>query len=89
MPLANMHDPNRMQTESRLSRRAVLGIVAAGTATLLVAGCSSGSSREAERARERDAERTSVVDEMQQTATSSLVLGTPSATPGTDDEADT
>jgi hypothetical protein len=43
--------------------------------------CSTGSSREAERARARDAERTSVVDNMQATRTASLITGTPPGTP--------
>ncbi|HYJ12600.1 MAG TPA: hypothetical protein VEW66_03360, partial [Thermomicrobiales bacterium] len=67
---------------SRVSRRRILlgtcGI--AGIAVGLTA-CSTGSSREAERGRERDAERTSVVDRMQATRTASLIIGTPPATP--------
>ena len=68
-----------------LTRRGLLGSIAAGL-VLLVTGCASGTSREAERGRNRDAERTSVVDDMQRTATSRLILGSPEASPDPDDE---
>jgi hypothetical protein len=58
------------------------GLVGSG----VLAGCSTGSSREAERGRRRDAERTSIVDEVQATRTASLILGTPPATPGTPED---
>ncbi|HYI24193.1 MAG TPA: hypothetical protein VD767_02195 [Thermomicrobiales bacterium] len=57
----------------------------ATSAVLLLAGCATGNSREAERGRARDAERTSVVDSLQQTATSSLISATPPSTPVSDD----
>ncbi len=46
-----------------------------------LAGCSTGSSREAERGKRRDSERTSVVDNVQATRTAGLIMGTPPATP--------
>jgi hypothetical protein len=49
----------------------------------VLTACAQGTSREAERGQERDAERTSVVDDLQATQTARLVLGTPPATPGT------
>jgi hypothetical protein len=65
-----------------ISRRSLLcgALGIAGGAASLTA-CSTGSSREAERARERDAQRTSVVDDLQATRTASLIIGTPPATP--------
>lgn len=64
-----------------------MGLLAGGVLAFTT-GCASGSRREAERGRARDAERTSVVDTMQQTATASLVGGTPPSTPEADDEAE-
>jgi acyl-coenzyme A synthetase/AMP-(fatty) acid ligase len=65
-----------------ISRRRIivcaLGFIGGGAA---LTACSTGSSREAERGRARDAERTSVVDNMQATRTASLINGTPPATP--------
>jgi hypothetical protein len=51
----------------------LLGVVGAVGFT----ACSTGNSREAERGKRRDAERTSVVDEVQATRTASLILGSP------------
>ena len=48
---------------------------------LTVIGCAEGTSKDAERGRERDAERTSVVDDLQSTRTSELINGTPNASP--------
>jgi hypothetical protein len=53
------------------------GLSALGFGATVLVSCSQGSSREAERARERDAERTSVVDSLQATQTAKLVTGTP------------
>jgi hypothetical protein len=60
----------------------LFGLAAGLVATL--SACSTGSRREAERGRERDAQETSVVESMQQTATAGLVMGTPPATPSGD-----
>jgi hypothetical protein len=67
-------------TNARWSRRALGGLIATGLGATLTS-CSTGSRGEAERAREQDAERTSVVESMQQTVTAGLVKGTPPATP--------
>jgi hypothetical protein len=66
--------------DARWSRRALGGIAAAALGATLTS-CSTGSRQEAERGREREAEETSVVESMQQTATAGLVMGTPPATP--------
>jgi len=49
---------------------------------LIIVGCAEGTSRDAERGRERDAQRTSVVDDLQSTRTSEIIKGTPPSTPG-------
>ena len=53
----------------------------AALCVLAVAGCAQGTARDAERGRERDAERTSVVDVLQSTRTSEIIKGTPESTP--------
>lgn len=52
-----------------------------GVAAAVLASCSQGTSRDAERARQQDAERTSVVDNLQATETARLVSGSPEASP--------
>ena len=64
-------------------RRLLLGGLELASGAVGLTACSTGSSREAERGRTRDAERTSVVDSMQATRTASLIFGTPPATPST------
>ena len=72
------------RTESRLTRRRLCGLGGLGAGVALVlSACAQGTSREAERGKELDAERTSVVDNLQATQTARLVLGTPPATPST------
>lgn len=50
-------------------------------AALVLAGCSTGSAPEAARGQRTDAERTSVISDMQATHTWELLNGTPDATP--------
>jgi len=57
-----------------------------GVAATVLVACSQGTSREAERGRERDIERTSIVDSLQSTETARLVSGTQGATPLTTPE---
>ncbi len=77
MPLEPTANPVKLSTD-RISRRhllgGALGLIASST---LLVGCSTGNSREAERGRERDAKRTSVVDNLQATKTANLVNSTP------------
>lgn len=54
-----------------------------GVAATVLASCAQGASPEAERGRERDIERTSVVDSLQATESARLITGTPRATPPT------
>lgn len=50
-------------------------------AVTVLASCAQGTSRDADRGRERDAERTSIVNSLQATESARLVSGTPEATP--------
>ena len=79
------HDPRNVNPIRLTRRQAMLGLLGVAGGVSLTA-CSTGSSREAERGKRRDAERTSVVDEVQATRTAGLILGTPPATPATPDE---
>lgn len=85
MRLEPMHAQPTTTIDAGRTRRSLIGLVAGG-AIAITTGCASGSRREAERGRARDAERTSVMDTMQQTATASLVNGTPPSTPQAEDE---
>ena len=77
-PIANRVPP---PTESRFTRRRLFSLTAIGAGSTILVSCAQGTSREAERGKERDAERTSVVDNLQATRTADLVDGTPDATP--------
>ena len=78
MPLEPIASRDRKR---RRTRRALLaGMIGTGVGALLTA-CSSGSSREAEKGRRQDAERTSVVDSLQATESAKLLNEEASATP--------
>lgn len=64
-------------TKLRVLNTVIAGIV---VCTLLV-GCSTGSAPEAQRGQEKDAQKTSVISDMQATHTWDLINGTPDATP--------
>ena len=68
--------PPTNKLKKHLSRLFLVTILA-----LTVIGCAEGTSKDAERGRERDAERTSVVDDLQSTRTAELINGTPNASP--------
>lgn len=85
MPLERTKN-HRPPAERARTRRDLLGVAAAGLLVTVLASCSQGTSRDAERGRERDAERTSVVDNLQATETSRLVSGTPDASPTVEPE---
>ena len=72
-------------TPRRLARPRLAGFAAAGVGITLLASCAQGTRREAERGRERDAERTSVMDAMQATESARLLSGTPESTPTPDE----
>lgn len=63
-------------------RRLVAGVLVTVAGSSVLVSCSTGSSREAERGRRQDAERTSVVDHLQATRTAELVRSTPESTAG-------
>ncbi len=85
MPLVPTENPARRHARKTISRRRLLGgLLLAGGNAGLVTGCSTGDSRDAERGRRLDAERTSVMDDLQATRTAELVFGTPPSTPATE-----
>lgn len=61
-------------------------IVALLFGTLTLAGCAEGTRRDAERGQQQDAERTSVVSDLQATRSADLIMSTPPATPPPADE---
>ena len=73
--------PQLPVSEPRLSRRRLIGFGALGIGATTLVSCAQGTRREAERGREKDAERTSIVDNLQATQMAELVNGTPPSTP--------
>ena len=67
---------------SRRAMRLVAIMLVAGT----VAGCADGMATDAERARQADATRESVVTDLQATQTWNMLHGTPESTPAPEDE---
>lgn len=76
-------NPTRQRTDVPITRRRVLTASMMGVAATVLGACSQGTSREAERGRQQDIERTSIVDSLQATGSARLVSGTPEATPPT------
>jgi hypothetical protein len=70
-------------------RRKAFGVVVIGVLVLALVGCAEGTSRDAERGREADAERTSVVDSLQATSSADLIRRAGEAMPPPDDAAAT
>ncbi len=64
---------------TKLRHFKTLAIVA--LAVMLLAGCSSGSAPEANRGQDQDANRDSVISDMQATRTWDIINGTPDSTP--------
>ncbi len=62
-------------------RTASAGIPALLMAILLLVGCSTGSAPEATRGQQQDANRDSVISDMQATRTWEIIHGTPPSTP--------
>lgn len=86
MPLEPTEHRDHAQPTSRsFSRRVLLGGGSILLAGVLVA-CGGSSVREAERGRERDASRDSVVKELQATETWNLVNATPTPDASTPEE---
>ncbi|MEJ7901516.1 MAG: hypothetical protein WKF63_06685 [Thermomicrobiales bacterium] len=86
MPLERIENHRQPPTDRRRTSRSLLAIATFGVVAAILVSCSQGSSRDAERGREQDAERTSVVDNLQATETSRLVSGTPDASPTVEPE---
>ncbi len=85
-PIAN-HRPGANDGRQRalILRRRVRAIAVVGLAMLVLAGCAEGTSRDAQRGREADAERTSVVDSLQATSSADLIRRTAEGTPPPED----
>jgi hypothetical protein len=81
MPLEPIASPAADRGAPTFSRRRWLTIAALAVPGAVLAGCSSGTKREAERGRARDAERTSVMDAMQATDSARLLQSTPTSPP--------
>ena len=64
---------------TKIRLRRLLAVVA--VSAVLVTGCSTGSAPEAERGQREDAQRTSVISDMQATYTWDLINSTPEGTP--------
>jgi hypothetical protein len=89
-PIASHHrDLNEPKSRASALRSKAFGIAVIGVAILALAGCAEGTSRDAERGREADAERTSVVDSLQATSSADLVRRAGEATPPLGDAAAT
>lgn len=74
------HRDQQTQTNRRLTRRSFAFGALLSSAAIL-SGCAEGTRTDAERGRMEDAERTSVVRDLQATETWNLVNGTPGSTP--------
>jgi hypothetical protein len=70
-----------METSKRSTRRRFLLTAGSLAAAAALAGCASGTSRDAVRGREKDSTRDSIVKDLQATETWNVVHATP--TPGT------
>ena len=81
MPLERIENHRQPPTDLNRTRWRMLGLATIGVVATVLVSCSQGTSRDAERGREQDAERTSVVDNLQATETSRLVTGSPEASP--------
>ncbi len=81
-PIAN-HRSGRSRSLFRVPPRRMNARYAlvAGMIAVVLTGCAEGTSRDAERARQDDAERTSVVDAFQATSSANLVRKDAEATP--------
>lgn len=75
-PASTDRAPDRMITRRRFGLMLVSGGVLLG-----LTACAEGTARDAERGKEADAKRTSVVDDVQATESARYVQGTPSASP--------
>lgn len=89
-PIASHHlKENDRQLRPRTRRRGVWGVALVGSIMLVLVGCAEGTSRDAERGRQKDAERTSVVDDLQASASADLLRRAAEGTPPPDDAAAT
>jgi hypothetical protein len=82
MPLEPIDHPQPVPTPSaRIRFRAVGRLVATILIALGLAGCADGLATDAQRGKQEDATRESIVTDLQATQTWNIVHGTPEATP--------
>lgn len=62
-------------------RTATISVPALLIALMLLVGCSTGNAPEANRGQQADAQRTSVISDMQATRTWEIINSTPNSTP--------
>lgn len=74
----------RELTNSRLKGAAVSLLLA----IMLLTGCSTGTAPEANRGKQEDSQRESVISDMQATHTWNIIYGTPESTPEATEEPD-
>ncbi len=84
-PIASHHHKqNDAQSAARARRSRAWGFALVGSIMLGLVGCAEGTSRDAERGQQEDAERTSVVDDLQASASADLVRRAAEGTPPDD-----
>lgn len=73
--------PTNRGERSAAPRRAAFGSALLALILVVLAGCAEGTSRDAEQGRQTDAERTSVVDDLQASASADLIRRAGGGTP--------
>lgn len=81
MPLEPIGHPARAIRTNRLSRRRLLAGASVFLSGAILTGCAEGRVRDAQRGKEEDASRESVVKDLQATETWNIIHGTPASTP--------
>ncbi len=80
MRLERTRNPRRPAIE-RIARLVIAWSVTAAIVVLCMTACAEGTSRDAEEGKQQDAERTSVVSDLQATQSILLLTESPEATP--------
>ncbi|HWK79720.1 MAG TPA: hypothetical protein VNP95_03090 [Thermomicrobiales bacterium] len=84
MPSGSTRNPPPGSSERqhlRLTRRRFGIVLVSGGVLAGLSACAEGTARDAERGKQADAKRTSVVDEIQATQSARFLEGTPPASP--------
>lgn len=81
---ANHHPaPNDGPARPTITRRRLAFLLMSGGVLAGLSACAEGTARDAERGKQADQKRTSVVDDVQATESARLLGGTPEGTPST------